>query len=505
MTTPFLEVRGVGKSYPGVTALRDASLVADRGEIIGLVGKNGAGKSTLIKILAGAVRPDQGTVLIDGVAQSFARPHDATLAGLTFVHQELESVGDLTVAENIYLGLGYPKVAGQIRRKKKLYRDAEQILARLCSDVRPDVPARTLAPVGQRMVMIARALAVNAGFIALDEPSASLPEEEIEQLHRVIRGLADDGVCVMYVSHRLEEILGLTRRIVVMRDGSIAAEKPTASLSRAELVDLITGSVAISPLSKHRELGADERPGVPLLRVRRLEAPLISRDIRFDVHEGEIVGLAGMVGSGRTEVLSALFGAVHGSSAQVELDGREVTIRSPRQAIHQGVLLMPEDRRRQGNIVSLSVRHNLTISTLKRQRVARGMPVPSPAREHATALRLIDDLRIRTASDKVEVRTLSGGNQQKIVIGKWLDLPSRVLMFDEPTQGIDVGAKAEVYEIMSRLAKAGRGILLVSSDFSELVAVCDRVLVLREGHLVAEFAGDAITESALVRACYAQD
>jgi ABC-type sugar transport system ATPase subunit len=501
---PYLEIEGLGKTYPGVVALSDASLTIDHGEIVGLVGKNGAGKSTFIKIMAGAVQPDHGTLKINGMEQRFVRPHDSTLAGLSFVHQELEEVGDLTVAENIFLGLGYPKVGGFIRWKK-LYADAARILGRLGADIRPDVQARTLAPVGQRMVMIARALAAEAGFIALDEPSASLPQEEIDHLHGVIRRLAADGVCVMYVSHRLEEILELTQRTVVMRNGTIAADMPTADLTRPELVDLVTGAVTIATTPSRVRMSSSSGAIEPVLTVERLIGPVISDDIRFDLRAGEILGIAGMVGSGRTEMLRALFGANRGSSATVRLGGREVTITSPRQAIREGILLLPEDRRREGSVLTMSVRHNLTLPTLKGQRWVGALPFPSPQREHATALRVIDDLRVRTATDKVEVRTLSGGNQQKIVVGKWVDLPSKVLMFDEPTQGIDVGAKAEVFQIMDRLAKTGRGLLLVSSDFSELVAVCDRVLVLREGHLVGEFTGDDITESNLVRACYAHD
>jgi ABC-type sugar transport system ATPase subunit len=459
----------------------------------------------LLKILAGAVQPDEGELTVAGERQVFRQPHDATLAGLAFVHQELALVGDLSVAENIFLGLGYPS-RGRLVQWSRLYDDARAILGRLDAQIRPEAPARTLTPIEQRLVMIARGLAFKIGLIALDEPSAALPQEEIAHLHAVVRTLAADGIAVIYVSHRLDEILSLTQRVVVMRDGSIVTESPTSELTHADLVKLVTGDMATSEVlaTKPAEHApTDDAPVV--MRVARVRAPRLRGAIAFDVRAGEILGIAGLVGSGRTELLRSLYGADSESSSDIVLDGRSMTIRSQHDAIREGIVLLPEDRRREGNILGMTVRSNLTLASLKDQRAVPALPFPSAARERRTAQERIKDLRIRPASDEAVVRNLSGGNQQKVMIGRWLGRPSRVLLFDEPTQGIDVGAKQEVFGIISQLTATGSAVILVSSDFSELIANCHRILVLREGRLVGELRGSDINETRLLHACYAQE
>lgn len=500
---PFLEVEGLSKGYPGVIALQGASVSIRAGEVVGLVGKNGAGKSTLIKILAGAVAPDAGTIRINGVEQSIGSPHAATEAGLAFVHQELGGVADLSVAENIFLGFGYAR-RGPFVAWSRLRREAQEVLDRLGSDISPAAPMGSLTKVQQRIVMIAHGLVHKAGLIALDEPSAALSQEEIDHLHAVIAKLSAEGIAVVYVSHRLDEILAITSRVVVMRDGALVARHPTAELDRAKLVHLVTGE------NQDLNLGRDQRGRPPLapdaevvMEVREVTSPALRGPISFALHRGEILGIAGLVGAGRTELLRALIGADTGASAQIKLGGREMRIRSERQAVREGLILLPEDRKGEGNVLNWSVRENLSLATLPQFRAVPWAPVPSARKERTMALERIDELQILTPSDEARVSQLSGGNQQKVLVGKWLGHASQVLMFDEPTQGIDVGAKEEIFENMESLAMAGRGIIFVSSDLSEIVTVCDRVLVLREGELVSELSPPDIGDKQILEACYA--
>ena len=500
----FLETRGLVKDYPGVRAVDHVTLRFNEGEIMGLVGKNGAGKSSVIKILAGASRPDEGEILMDGAPIAVHHPHEATTLGMSFVHQELSVVPELLVAENVELGLGYPRRAGLFIDFAKMHVKAAEVLERLGGGIDPRAPIGSLPVAQQRLAMIARALVAEARLMVLDEPSASLTDAEINHLFTVLKYLAARGVSVVYVSHRLEEIFELADRVTVMRDGAVVADHPVADVDVRTVISEITGADANATAQERRaRRGIGGPPDTETtLRVTGLSVPDKVRDVSFEVREGEILGIAGLVGAGRTELVRAVFGADRRSGGRIEVRGVERHITDPRHALDAGIVLLPEDRRTQGLIRDFSVRRNLTIGTLREHRRARSLPLPSPALEREAAGRAIEALDIKTASDAVPAAWLSGGNQQKLILGRWLESGADVFIFDESTHGVDVGAKEEVYVLMEKLAADGRSILFISSEFGELVGVCHRVIVLREGELVGEVSGDQITEAALLEHCY---
>lgn len=499
-----LDLDNVVKHYPGVRAVDGVSMSLRAGEVVGLVGKNGAGKSTLIKIMAGAVRPDSGTITRDGQPLDLSTPLAASRAGLAFVHQDLHDVADLSVAENVMLGLGFPSRFGLVDWKA-LRRKATEALQRLDVDIDPKAAVGDLSVARKRMVMIAHGLAKQARLLVLDEPSASLTDEEIEHLFSVVRRLRDEGIGVVYVTHRLEEIFELTGRVIVMRNGVTVADEPTAALNRTQLIAHITGhDHAQTAVERRRAHGIGGRPDTPvLLNVHDMTTLTGVEGCSFEVREGEVLGLAGLVGAGRTELVRAVFGADRRVSGAVEVRGRAVDTTSPEKAMKAGLALLPEDRKSQGNIMDFSVRQNVTLASMEHHRIAPRVFVPRPTSERTSALAMIERLGISTPDDRKEVRLLSGGNQQKVVIAKWLAHGADVLVFDEPTHGVDVDGKEEIYDIMGELAAEGKGVIFISSEFSELVGACHRVIVLHEGRIIGELSGDAITEPAIVELCYA--
>ena len=499
---PLIVYKGLVKRYPGVVALDHAEGAFSAGQVMGLVGKNGAGKSTLIKVLAGATQPDEGEVLVDGEPTQIHNPHHATELGLAFVHQELADVPKLTVAENVELGLGYPKHLGVWLDRRGLRAKVREVLDRLGAEgIDPKAQVGSLSVADQRMVMIARGMAVNARLLVLDEPSASLSNEEIEQLHRVVRGLAETGVGVVYVTHRLDEIFQITDWVTVMRDGKVVLACPTDDLNKASLIAHITGSAEVAPEKRERAV-TGESLGEEVLRVEGINQPGVVDDVSFSVRAGELLGIAGLVGSGRTELVRAIIGADRHQGGRVFVRGREVRIHSPADSRRHGVVLLPEDRRRQGAVLDFSVRKNITLPVLPSFRPAKGVPMPQVRRERASARDLVSRLGIKAASIEHPVRFLSGGNQQKVVLAKWLESGADVFIFDEPTHGVDVEGKDEVYRLMEELALAGHAVIFISSEFTELVGACNRVLVMREGRLVGELVGDDVTDQALVERCY---
>ena len=506
MSASLLEVSEVTKRYPGVLAVDNVTLSLGTGEIVGLVGKNGAGKSTLIKIIAGAERADEGHLRLNSEPLDLHRPHDATEAGLAFVHQDLQDVHDLSVAENVMLGLGYPRRLGLFVDWAELRRQAAESITRLEADIDPRQPVGELSVAQQRLVMIARGLAQQAQLLVLDEPSASLTDEEIEHLFAVVRRLRDDGMAVVYVSHRLEEIFELTERVLVMRNGELVADEPTSALDRGSLISHITGHEHAQTASERRaSRGVGGRPEAEVvLEVDGVSADTGVHDCSFDVRKGEILGLGGLVGSGRTELVRAVFGADHRREGTVRVHGQEIKENHPSESMAAGLALLPEDRKTQGNIMDFSVRNNITLASLDRHRLRPRVPAPSVRSEKQAADQRINRLSIATPHDRQLVRLLSGGNQQKVVIAKWLEQGADVLIFDEPTIGVDVDGKEEIYDIMEELAAAGKAVVFISSEFSELVGVCHRVLVLSEGRIIGELEGDAVTEPAIVELCYSQ-
>ena len=538
----------VWKRYGGVVALRGVSTYFQTGEIVGLVGKNGAGKSTLIKILAGATHPDQGQVLVDGRVVHIRAPRDATHLRISVVHQELALIPGLSVAENVWLGLGYPRAAGPIVRWSALRSKTTDILRRVGLRVSVDAPAGTLGIASQRLVMIARGLAAQARLLILDEPSASFTDEEIGMLHQVVRSLAADGVGTVYVSHRVEEVLSLTDRVVVMRDGAVVDDEPTSTLDRAALVGLISGPAGIgglgAPSSGARSAGepatagegsggiglgvaangarpvggqpgpgpapGGQRPAGHLREVLRVEHLAGGRDNRvvdasLSVRTGEILGIAGLVGSGRTELVRMLFGCEHPHHGSMVLEGKAVRFGSPRSAVRHGVVLVPEDRRNEGALTSFSVRYNMTLPSLPRFRRWPLIGLPVRRRELQATEAMMADLGIVASGPETAVETLSGGNQQKVVVGKWLMRDAEIFIFDEPSVGIDVQAKAEMFRRIALLATSGKAVVVISSEFEELEQNCDRIVVMRDGVTVGELAGEEITEAAMLSLCYGDD
>ena len=503
-TGPIVEVRGLVKQFPGVVALAEVDMKIRGGEIVGLVGKNGAGKSSLIKILAGVERPDRGEVRIDGhpLPSGYA-PHVAHRLGLAFVHQELGNFPTLSVAENVALGTRYPRRLGVFVSQKELRRRVQEVFDVLEAKIDPRAHVTDLTAVEQRLVMIARALYHDARVLFLDEPSVSLTIEEVGHLHTIVRQLKERGHSVIYVSHRLNEIVSLTDRVVVMQDGRVTLEQGTHEVNERALVDAIAGSTRTAQLAPPAAgIARAAAEASPLLRVHGLSRPPLVRDVSFELHAGEILGLAGLVGSGRTEVVRMIFGADQPAAGTIEVDGVPVRLRSPADAIRRGIALLPEDRRHEGLVLTAGARENITLASLRRHRRTRLLPVPDRESERRVANSMVQRLGITTPGVEREVSRLSGGNQQKVVLAKWLQQIGRIMIFDEPSQGIDVGAKTEMFALIQGLAAEGRGVIAISSDFAELAAICTRVVVLREGRVSGVLAAPAVTEDALVRLAY---
>ena len=449
-----VEVQGAVRRYAGVKALAGVDFSLSSGEIVGLVGKNGAGKSTLIKVMAGVEHLDEGTLLIDGVSPPVGyAPNVAHRFGLAFVHQELGNFPLLTVAENVAIGTPFPRRLGAFVNDRELRRRVGFILGELHSSIDPRAHLSSLTVVEQRLVMIARALYHDARLLVLDEPSVSLTIEEIAHLHAIVRRFKELGRTVLYVSHRLHEVVSLTDRVVVMQGGEVVLEQPTSAVDESVLVTRIAGGAPV--VATGSEAPRPSRQGTPLLRVTGLRRPPGVEDVSFEVYPGEILGLAGLVGAGRTEVARLIAGADIPTAGTIEVEGRPVRFRSPVDAIAHGIALLPEDRRHEGLVLNFNVRENITLASLPQLRLHHLVPVPSRARERATAQGMVDRLSITTTGIEQEARRLSGGNQQKVVLAKWLQRLDRILVFDEPSQGVDVAGKAEIFGLIEQLAREG--------------------------------------------------
>jgi ABC-type sugar transport system ATPase subunit len=477
---PLLEMRGIGKSFPGVRALSDVSLTLAAGEVLVLVGENGAGKSTLMKILSGALAADAGEILIDGVPARIDSPQRAAHLGIGMIYQEFTLVPQLTAVANVTLG-SEPTRGGLIDSGAATQR-AKRVFEELGLAVPLDVPISRLSVGQQQLVEIAKVLARSARIVVMDEPTAALSDREIEGLFAVIARVRSAGVGVIYISHRMEELSRVADRIAVMRDGNVVATRPAAEFPRDEIIAAMVGRridaqfPALSPPA----------PGAPVrLEVRRLTRRPAFEDISFSVRAGEIVGLAGLIGAGRTEILRAISGADVPERGEVRLDGVAVARGNIAGAIARGIAFITEDRKGQGLVLGMSVRENVSLAHLG-DFVDRDLVV-NTARERDAAKRMIAELQIRTPSTEQLVRNLSGGTQQKVVLAKWLLGNAGVFLFDEPTRGIDVGAKAEIYKIMLELAARGAAIVMVSSELPEILGMAHRVLVVRGGRIAAEF------------------
>ncbi len=489
MTVPLLQATGLTKAYPGVRALKGVGVSVHGGEVLAVIGENGAGKSTLMKILAGVQQPDSGSIQVQGVPVELPSVQAAQRLGIALIHQELNLADNLDLADNIFLGR--ERLRHGLIDERRHHAEARIHLASVGLELDPATPVGTLSLGQQQLVEIAKALSVDARVLIFDEPTSSLSSGEAIHLFRVIRDLRARGVAVVYISHRLGEVKELADRVLVLRDGENAGELARAEIHHAAMVRLMVGR-DLSQFYAHQPLA----PGPVLLEVDGLRTAAHPRHpLRFRVHAGEIVGVAGLVGAGRTEMLEALFGVTPAVGGVVRVAGREVRPTSPQEAIGAGLALVPEDRKRQGVILEMAVRENLSLAALRRDS-PRGFL--SRLWEDALASDTIRDLRVRTPSAQQSVRFLSGGNQQKVVLGKWLTLKPKVLLLDEPTRGIDIGAKHEIYRLMEELSRQGVAILFVSSELEEILGLSDRVLVLHEGRITGELPRGALSEEAVL-------
>jgi ribose transport system ATP-binding protein len=475
-----LQMTGISKRFPGVTALDSVSLDVAKGEVVALVGENGAGKSTLMKILAGIHHPDSGTIRINGEAAAIRSPRESARYGIGIIHQELEVIDSLDIAGNVFLGREPTRGPFRFIDRRKIDAATKAVLARLNLQLSPGTLVRDLSTAHQQMVEIARAISLNAGILIMDEPTSSLTLTETEQLFRVVKDLRAEGVSIIYISHRLSEVQELADHVVVLRDGKNAGTLNRDQIRQDTLVQMMVGrdlkNFYTPGQSSVGGTGEEECFEVKEITTRRYPNHRVSLSVR----RGEILGLAGLVGAGRSELAAAIFGVEPALSGSVRIHGEAVGIQSPQDAIRNGIYLIPEDRRSLGLITAMTVRENITLPALKEYSSAGFI---RRSAEVVVAQRMCAELKIKTPSIEVIASNLSGGNQQKVVLAKWLSLAPNVILFDEPTRGIDVGAKAEIYHLMRRLADEGVAILMISSDMEEILGNSDRVAVMHEGRI----------------------
>ncbi|MGF1581361.1 MAG: sugar ABC transporter ATP-binding protein [Gemmataceae bacterium] len=472
---PLLKMQGIDKSYPGVRALSGVDLTLHRGEVLALLGENGAGKSTLIKMLGGAHQPDRGSIELEGHLVQLASPTDASAAGIGVIYQEFNLVPGLAAWENMFLGresgLGFVRRGEERRRAQELFRQ-------IGVPVPIDRPCGELSVAQQQIVEIAKALAQDVRLMVMDEPSAALTPQEVQRLFDIIRDLKRRDIGIIYVSHRLDEIFEITDRVMVLRDGEAVGESRTEELSRQRLIEMMVGREIQNEFPKHHHPIGPTR-----LAVEGLCRGMAVRDVSFTIREGEVLGLTGLIGAGRTETARLIFGADRADNGTITLDGTTLRIRNPRDAIRAGICMLTEDRKAQGLVLDATVRDNFGLPNLSDMSRLGFVRLDL---ERSALARYVERLRIQISSPEQLVRNLSGGNQQKVVLAKWLARNAEVVIFDEPTRGVDVGAKYEIYMLINELAQQGKAILMISSELPEVLGMSDRILVMHEGHITGE-------------------
>jgi len=484
-----LEIRNICKAFPNVVALNNVSLDIRPGEVLAFVGENGAGKSTLLKILNGDYQPDSGTISMGNQQLSFANPLEAHKAGIRVIYQEPEIIPGVDVAENIWVG-ELPKRFGFLDRKK-LNEQVEKSLAEYgFSNVLPvHLMGDQLSAAQRQIVEIMRILKTGVKVLALDEPTSSLSDEEVDRLFTLVRKFRDDGIAIIYVSHRIKEILRLCDRVAILRDGELVAVRPAEELTDRDIVHLMVGRDLSDVFKRNPSMGTQE-----VLRVENLNSNW-HQNINFHVQAGEVVGFAGLIGAGRTELAKVIFGDLKRNSGKVLIDGKEVSIRNANDAISKGIGLAPEDRKREGLILMRSVLENASMAIIKQ---LTRLHFVNRKKERSIATDFIEKLNVRTPSLKQEVGKLSGGNQQKVVLARWLAAKPKLLILDEPTRGIDVGAKAEIYHLIDELANQGLGIMFISSELPEILGLSDRIYVMQNGKITGELTGKEATEESIL-------
>lgn len=485
----FFEMRNISKEFPAVKALDDVSISVEKGEVRALVGENGAGKSTLMKILNGNYKKDSGSILIDGNEVQITDPLVAASYGISIIFQELNLVDELSIAENIFAGR--LSKGHRLVNWKKINEDAKVLLDRVSFHADPKTIVGTLTVAEKQMVEIAKALSRDARIILMDEPSATLTKKELDALFDIIRDLKSKGIAVIYISHRMEEIFEICDTATIMRDGKIIGTAPVSELTQAQVVEMMVGREINNAYPKRQTV-----PGDVVLEVQHLKRKDRQQDINFNLREGEVLGIAGLVGAGRTEIMRALFGVDFVSHGTVLLRGKKIRIKNPAGAKKHGIAFLTEDRKVEGLTLDFTIKSNLCMAALNRVRPGLFM---SGKAENTLADHSIEQIGIKTPSRDQKAGKLSGGNQQKVVVGKWLNAEPDILIMDEPTRGIDVGAKREIYEIINDLVAKGKSVILISSELPEVLGMSDRVLVVKDDAIVAELTGDDINAVEVMR------
>ena len=485
----LLELSGISKSFPGVKALDDVGFNLKAGEVHALLGENGAGKSTLMKIISGIYQRDSGSYRLEGREIDELTPKKAQELGIAIIHQELNMCTDLTVAENMFLGR--ESHARGVIRQREMDRQAAEILKTLKIDIDPRTVVKKLPVSKQQMVEIAKALSTNARILIMDEPTSALTDREIAELFRIVRDLRDHGCAIVYISHRLDELKEITDRVSIFRDGRYVATRNFDETTLDEIIAMMVGR-EIKEKFPHVPVAKGEK----ILEVSHLDSGMV-KDVSFDLYAGEIIGLSGLMGAGRTELVRAIFGADPIENGTIKLDGEVIYVRHPLDAIEHGIVLGPEDRKKQGLCTELSIRENVGLANL--DHICNRWGVVRSGVEKELTRRAIKDLRIKTPSGEQTAKNLSGGNQQKVVLGKWLVRDARVVIFDEPTRGIDVASKVEIYSIMNDLKSRGIGVLFVSSEMPEVMGMSDRILVMCNGRITGNLVSKATTQDEILR------
>ena len=488
----LVEMDGISKDFPGVHALKECRFDLHRGEVHALVGENGAGKSTLMKILAGVYRRDAGRIRLNGVDVEIPTPRAAQLLGVSIIHQELSLMPNLTAAQNIFIGREPRRRLPFLLDEHALNEHARRLFEGLHIKIEPETKVAKLAVAQQQMVEIAKALSHRAEVVIMDEPTAALTETEIDELFRIIRKLRDDGVGVVHISHRLEELKRISDRVTVMRDGQYVATVDTKDATIDQIIRMMVGRTIYEAAPEIPEV-AD--PNV-VLEVQGLSRGRTVRNVSFSLRRGEILGFAGLVGAGRTEVARAVFGADRPDTADIRVHGKAARINSPGDAVRQGIGYLSEDRKRYGLALGMDVETNIVLATLRK--FLRSFGRVDVRRTHAAAQQLVERLAIKTPSLRQKVRNLSGGTQQKVVVAKWLTANTEILIFDEPTRGIDVGAKSEIYHLLNELAHQGKAIIMISSELPEILRMSHRIVVMCEGRITGELSGRDATQEQIM-------
>ncbi len=478
----ILSLSNITKEFPGVLALNDVSFDIKRGEVHALLGENGAGKSTLMKILSGVYMPNGGKIIYEGKEVSFSNPKDAQNLGITIIHQEFSLIPYLNATENIFLGRELTK-KNKLVDKQLMKEEAKKLLKRLNVELNLDIPVALLSVADQQFIEIAKAISVNAKVLILDEPTATLTPKEVDNLFTLIKNLKQAGVTMIYISHHLEEIFQIADQMTCLRDGEWVATEPVENLTKEDIIKMMVGR-DVSNTYPARKTDIQD----VILKVKKLKRDEIVKDVSFELKKGEILGIAGLVGSGRTETVRALIGADKTDANEVFLMGEKVKLKNPHHALRHGIGLIPENRKTQGLVLGMSVKQNISLAGLRK--LLKMKRFIDKKKEKDAADKQVKDLKIKTPGIEQVVRNLSGGNQQKVVLGKWLNTDCKVLIFDEPTRGIDVGAKAEIYELMRQLTENGISIIMISSELPEILGMSDRIMVMHKGKIAAELLGE---------------